>query len=264
MDSSSTRNCKSSTFLGKERDTKSSQEHSAQHLLSKQPLHMNLFTINQVLWITATINGVVITNKWKSCPKTTDKLFVFWNHPLSIKKSCHGLQNQSLRGEGYRPPLDTNSSAETEQQDPMEQDSCEQLFPHKYGLFARYILSDTQLLFSDTGSWKQANHNKVSLTGLFKPYYLATEHWAIPVPNAQGPYKIFQGNWILIALLCREWAMSNVSTMWKLWAILADRAAFPTDCTGQSCINEHKTTHISRHAEETLLFWKREASNSRK
>lgn len=57
MDSSSTRNCKSSTFLGKERDTQSNQEHSAQHPLPKQPLHVSLSTLNQVLWITATING---------------------------------------------------------------------------------------------------------------------------------------------------------------------------------------------------------------
>lgn len=94
-------------------------------------------------------------------------------------------------------------------------------------------------------------------TGLFKPYYPATEHWAILVPSAQSPYKIFQGNWIL-CLLGRGWAVFNISTVWKLWATLADRRAFPRDCTGQSCINAHKTPHFNTDTLRKLFSLGRE------
>lgn len=64
------------------------------------------------------------------------------SRPPESKSERRGTQTTF----GYKQ-LSRNGAAR-----PMEQDSYKQLSTHKHDLLARYILSDTQLLFSDTGS----------------------------------------------------------------------------------------------------------------
>lgn len=91
------------------------------------------------------------------CSKTT--------HPV-LKNHVMACRIWSLRGEEYRPPLDTNSSAETEQQDPRSRTVLSS-FPHTNMAFLQGTSSQTQNYCSLTpGSWKWANHNQVSLVYL--------------------------------------------------------------------------------------------------
>lgn len=112
---------------------------------------------------------------------------------------------------------------------PMEQDSYKQFSTHKCGLFVSHILSDTQLLFCDTGSWKQAKHNEVSLDYLnLVNLQLSTGQFLCQMHRVHTEYPKGTGS------------SGSLAEGGKLWATLTDRRAVPTDSTGHSCINAIK------------------------
>lgn len=105
--------------------------------------------------------------------------------------------------------LHKNSSAEAKHQDTRSK-TVKQAYAQRAFAFLQGTRSQTrcscctisqpaQLLFIDTRILKTGKPQTV-FSVLLRPCYLTAEHQAIPVPNANGPYKIFQGNQSLCLL----------------------------------------------------------------